>query len=101
MLWMLIACGIPDHEDAPTEAAELYCDRAVDCDWLPIAQHDVCVDDMEYLFQLNWPSHQCEDRIDRSSWKECEEALEMMDCDNEVWGVNQLGECDASRVCSG
>ncbi len=101
MIWLLIACGIPDAEDAPEEAAELYCDRAVECDWIAIAQQQDCVDEYAYLFQLNWPTRQCDGAIDRSSWRECEDALEAMACDNEDWGVSQIGECDASRVCSG
>lgn len=103
-MWMLtlLACGAPGLEDARLEGAELYCDRAVTCDWIPVAQTDDCIDTMHPIFSLEWTDQRCEDAIARSNWQDCEDALAIMDCADEVWGVNNIpGECDESILCSG
>jgi hypothetical protein len=102
LVLILLACGAPDLEDAQLEAAELYCDRAVECDWIPVAQSDECIDTMHPIFSLAWAQFLCEDKIERREWKDCEYALERMDCDDEVWGINNIpGECDESILCNG
>ncbi len=102
LLTLLAACGPPDLEDAHDEAAEAYCDRAIDCDWIPVAQEQECFDTMQPIFVLEWTVQDCEDNISRSSWNDCVDALGDMSCDDEVWGINNVpGECDESILCSG
>ncbi len=102
LLWMTMACGAPDLEDAQLEAAEHYCDRAIECDWIPVAQDDECIETMLPIFSLEWTDQNCEDNIDRNAWQDCEDALAVMDCENEVWGINNIpGQCDETILCSG
>ncbi len=98
----LLACGAPELEDAHMEASEAYCDRAITCDWIPVAQEQECIDSMVPIFTGEWTALDCEDNISRSGWKDCEDALAEMDCEVEVWGINNIpGECDESILCTG
>jgi len=103
MIWItLLACGAPELEDAHDEAAAAYCDRAITCDWIPVAQEQECLDTMEPIFSSEWTIARCEDNIGRAAWKDCEDALGLMACDNEGWGIHNIpGECDESILCNG
>ena len=80
MIWMtLLACGAPELEDAHMEASEAYCDRAITCDWIPVAQEQECIDNLVPIFTGEWTTLDCEDNISRSGWKDCEDALAEMD----------------------
>lgn len=95
----LVACGPPSLPDAQIRAAEAYCERAVTCEW--VSDYDSCVDDAEDVFDLAWPTSQCEDSIDASGWHDCLEAMDNLNCDDWARGLTQLSTCDATAVCDG
>lgn len=100
-LALFTAC-VPDVEDAPQVAAEVYCERSVECGWTEEDELDDCVDLSEDVFEAFWPEDDCSAGLEREGWKQCMETVETLDCEGSLSGwLTDVGEdCDRLSVCA-
>lgn len=98
-LAVLVAC-VPAVEDAPTAAAETYCEHSFECGWIDESEIEGCIDTSEDVFEAFWNPEDCAQGFSREGWGQCMDGIEAIECDDLLSGLIDItDDCDLLTVC--